>query len=298
MKILVTGSSGMIGSELLPYLQEKGHEVIRLVRHAVSGPSEIEWHPEKGAIDSDALEGIEAVIHLAGENIAGGRWTKARKARIRNSRVQGTQLLCESLAKLKQPPKVLICSSAIGYYGNRGVTILDESSAAGSGFLADLCRDWEGACKAAEDAGIRVVFLRLGIVLTVRGGALGKMLPSFKMGVAGRIGDGRQYWSWIDIEDVIGAFDHALTQDSLSGPVNVVAPQTINNRQFTKALGHVLHRPTLFPMPAKAAELVLGEMADELLLASTRVKPARLLASGYQFHYPELEGSLRHLLHK
>jgi uncharacterized protein (TIGR01777 family) len=237
-------------------------------------------------------------VHLAGENIAGGRWTAAMKQKIRDSRVNGTRSLCEALARMESPPKVLVVASAIGFYGNRDDEIMDESSKAGEGFLSDVCREWEDATQAARDAGIRVVNLRIGVVLSPKGGALAKMLTPFKLGGGGIIGNGRQYWSWISIDDVAGAIHHALMTDSLSGPVNAVAPNAPMNREFTKTLGRVLRRPTILPMPAFAAKLALGEMANDLLLASTRVEPTKLIESGYKFRQPTLEKSLRHILGK
>jgi uncharacterized protein (TIGR01777 family) len=249
-------------------------------------------------VDTAGLEGLDAAVHLAGENLATGRWTAEKKARIRESRVNGTRFLCEALVRLAQPPKALMCASAIGYYGDRGEAILREDSPAGSGFLAEVCRAWEGAAAAAVQQGIRVVHLRIGVVLSPAGGALAKMLTPFKMGLGGKIGSGQQYMSWIALDDLLGIIHHALTSDTLQGPVNAVAPQPVTNVEFTTTLGRVLARPTLLPMPAFAARLAFGEMAQELLLASTRVVPASLLASGYGFRYPELEGALRHLLGK
>jgi uncharacterized protein (TIGR01777 family) len=297
MNILVTGSTGLIGSALVPFLTTGGHRVVRLVRSKPKpGAAEVHWEPEAGNIDTAGLAGLDAVVHLAGENIAAGRWTSAQKARIRNSRVNGTRLLCESLARLAQPPKVLLCASAIGYYGDRGQEILQEDSPPGSGFLAEVCCEWEAATAPAAQRGIRVAHLRNGLVLSPAGGALAKMLLPFRLGAGGILGSGKQYWSWITLDDVVGAIHHALITDTLQGPVNVVAPHAVTNREFTKTLGSVLARPTLFPVPAFAARLAFGEMADELLLASTRVEPKQLLATGYTFHYPELDGALRHLL--
>jgi len=298
MKVLVTGSTGLVGSALVPFLASGGHEVVRLVRGRLKpGVVEVPWDPQAGTIEAAKLEGLDAVVHLAGERIT-GRWTAAKKARIRSSRVQGTRLLAEALAGLKQPPKTLVCASAIGYYGNRGDEVLREDSPSGAGFLAEVCREWEAAARPAAEKGIRVVQLRIGVVLSPAGGALARMRTPFKLGLGGRIGNGKQYMSWIAIEDLTGAIHHALTNESLRGPVNAVAPRSVTNLEFTKTLGRVLGRPTLFPLPAFAARLAFGEMADELLLASTRVEPTKLVSSGYRFRAPELEGALRHLLGK
>ena len=251
----------------------------------------------QNALIRSVIEGMDAVVHLAGENIGAGRWTRNRKARIFDSRVKGTRLLCESLANLNHPPQALICASAIGYYGSRGTEVMKEGSESGAGFLADVCREWEIATEFIGQAEIRVVNLRMGIVLSLAGGPLEKMLPPFKMGVGGILGNGRQYMSWITLDDAVGAIYHTLLTDSLQGPVNNVAPYPITNREFTKALGHVLRRPTLFPLPSFALRIMFGkEMANELFLSSTRVEPARLLETGYTFQYPELEGALRHVL--
>jgi uncharacterized protein len=296
MNILVTGASGLIGSALVSFLTAGGHGVTRLVRSQPKpGEKAVRWDPMAGSIDASAFERIEAVVHLAGENIA-QRWTAAKKAMIRDSRVKGTQVLCAALAGLATPPKVLVSASAIGYYGDRGAEILTEESPPGTGFLADVCRDWEAATEPARQHGIRVVRLRLGVVLSPAGGALAKLLPPFRAGLGGVLGSGRQYMSWIALDDAVGAIQHAIATDALQGPTNAVAPQTVTNHEFTKTLGEVLGRPTVLPLPAFAARLMFGEMADELLLASARVQPAKLLASGYGFRYPELEGALRHLL--
>jgi hypothetical protein len=299
MKILISGATGLIGSALVPLLTTGGHQVTRLVRSQPNpGTAEILWHPEAGIVDTQRLEGLDAVVHLAGENIAGGRWTAQQKAKIRDSRVRGTQVLCEALAQLAHPPTVLVCASAVGYYGHRGEEVLREESTPGKGFLAEVCRAWEAATAAAEQKGIRVVHLRFGMVLSTNGGALAKMLLPFRWGLGGPLGSGRQYWSWMALDDAIGALHHALVTDTLQGPVNAVAPHPVTNYEFTKVLGRVLKRPTLFPVPAFAARLVFGEMANDLLLASTRVEPTRLLATGYVFRYPELADALRHLLGK
>jgi uncharacterized protein (TIGR01777 family) len=297
MRILISGATGMVGSALMRLLQLAEHQVRRLTRTKRQG-DDVLWDPSAGQIDGNALECFDGIVHLAGENIASRRWNEAQKARIRDSRVQGTRLLCESLAKLEHRPKVLVCASAIGFYGNRGDEVLDESSPAGSGFLADVCREWEAATQPAGDAGIRVVNLRFGVILSPTGGALAQMLTPFRMGVGGRLGSGQQYMSWIMLDDAIGIVAHALTAESLQGPVNAVAPEPVTNLEFTKTLGRVLGRPTIFPMPASVARLALGEMADALLLASTRVVPRMLEGSHYKFRHPQLEHALRHLLGK
>lgn len=297
MRVAVTGSSGLVGSALVPFLTAGKHQVTRLVRSKPAASGSAHWDPAAGRVEAAALEGLDAVVHLAGENVT-GRWTAAKKARIRDSRVQGTRLLAETLACLQQPPKVMVCASAIGYYGNRGDELLREESPPGSGFLADTCREWEAASQAAEQKGIRVVRLRIGLVLSPAGGALARMLPPFKLGLGGRIGAGQQYMSWISLDDLVGVIHHALATESLRGAVNAVAPRPVTNLEFTKTLGRVLGRPTVFPLPAFVARLGFGEMADELLLASACVEPARLESTGYSFRTPELEGALRHLLGK
>lgn len=271
----------------------------RLVRSAPrSGANEVQWGPDQGSVATPGLEGMDAVVHLAGENIATGRWTAAKKTRIYNSRVQGTRLLCEALAQLINPPKVLVSASAIGYYGDRGDRVLREDSPPGDDFLAHVCRAWEEAVEPARQRGIRVVNMRFGIVLSPAGGALSKMLTPFKIGLGGVIGSGEQYMSWIALDDVVGAIHHALGTETLQGPVNTVAPQPVTNREFTKTLGRVLGRPTLIPMPAFAARAAFGEMADALLLASTRVDATKLRESDYAFRFADLESALRHLLGK
>jgi uncharacterized protein (TIGR01777 family) len=292
MKIAITGASGLVGAPLRSVLQTAGHACIGLVRTGAR-PS---WDPATGVVSPGALDGIDAVVHLAGENIAGGRWSVARKQRIRDSRVEPTRRLSETLARLATPPRVLIAASAIGYYGDRGDVMVDETTPAGSGFLPEVCRAWEAATDPAVEAGIRVVHLRTGIVLTAAGGALGKMLLPFKMGVGGVIGSGAQYMSWVAIDDLLGATLFSLTKEDVRGPVNVVAPAPVTNREFTRTLGRVLDRPTILPMPAFAARLAFGEMADALLLQGARVHPVALLDAGYQFAYPTLDGALRHVL--
>ena len=299
--ILVSGATGLVGSALLPSLREHGCLCKRLVRtgHAGAGSSagDVQWDPNAEQLDPGAFAGVDAVVHLAGENIA-GRWSAEKKEAIRESRVRGTRLLAETLAGMANPPATFVCASAIGYYGSRGGEILTEASAAGSDFLAEVCHEWEAAAAPATKKNIRVVNLRLGVVLSAGGGALKKMLPPFRLGLGGPIGNGKQYWSWIAIGDVIGAIEHALNTPAVSGAVNVVAPNPATNAEFTAALGRALHRPAFLPMPAFAAHLLLGEMADALLLASTRVKPEKLVASGYTFKYPELDGALEHILQR
>jgi len=289
MKIAVTGSSGLVGSALVPTLQSASHEVVRLKRPH-------HWDPERELVDVSAFAGLEAIVHLAGENIASGRWTEDRKRRIRDSRVKGTRRIAETISRMVPPPQVLVSASAIGYYGDRGNELLREESAPGTGFLPDVCRQWEAATDAATRKGIRVVHLRTGIVLSSKGGAMAKMLTPFKLGVGGIIGTGNQYWSWISLDDVCAAIVHCIQANGLHGPVNLVSPRPVTNQEFTKTLGRVLGRPTVIPMPAFAARLALGQMADELLLASARVEPAKLLASRFVFRHKELEPALRGLL--
>ncbi len=300
MKVLVSGAGGLVGSELVPTLERAGHTVVRLVRTPPRDGSEIQWDPMGGRLDAAALEaaGIEGVIHLAGENIAEGRWSAEQKQRIRDSRVKGTQLLASTLARMAQPPAVLVSASATGFYGDRGDEILTEDSPSGSDFLSAVCREWEAATQPAEQAGIRVVHARFGIILSPEGGALAKMLPPFRLGAGGPFGSGRQWMSWIALEDAVGAVLRSLMNDHLRGPVNVVAPNAVRNAEFARVLGHVLGRPAAVPAPAFALRLMLGEMADALLLSGQHVQPARLTAAGFAFRYPELEGALRHLLGK
>lgn len=295
MRILVTGASGLIGGTLVPFLTTGGHEVVTLTRGRPR-PGAVTWDPERGTIDRAALEGLDAVVHLAGENISTGRWTAAKKARIHDSRVHGTRALCEALAALQRPPKVLVAASAIGFYGNRGNDVVDEDSAPGGGFLADVCKEWEAATAPAAASGIRVVNMRFGVVLSGNGGALASMLTPFKLGAGGPIGGGEQYMSWIAVDDTADAILFALTTPALSGPVNAVAPTPVTNAEFARTLGAVLSRPAIVPMPAFAVRLLFGEMGDELLLSSTRVEPHRLRAAGFTFRFPALEPTLRFLL--
>jgi hypothetical protein len=334
MRILVSGASGLVGSALIrllaPPAEETGTgegaagsplsfrerarvrgiadivddsalfhsvEVFRLVRREPKPDAgEIRWDPAAGTIASDEIEGLDAVVHLAGESIAASRWTPEKKARIRSSRVAGTQLLARTLARLARPPKVLVSVSAVGFYGDRGDEELDEASSPGSGFLAGVCRDWEAATEPAAQAGIRVVLARLGVVLAREGGALARLIPLFRLGLGGRLGSGRQYMSWITLDDAVGAIRFLLENESLCGPVNVVSPHPITNREFTRTLGRVLHRPTLFPAPSFALRIALGEMADEMLLSGARVLSKKLSDAGYKFRDPELEGAFRRVL--
>lgn len=296
-KILISGATGLVGTALVKRLKSKGHAIVRLTRPSPSATiDDITWNPDNNWIDAERLNGFDAVIHLAGESIADGRWTAAKKERIRNSRVQGTTLLAEALARLTKPPRTLIAASAIGFYGERGQESMVESNEPGHSFLADVCKAWEMSTEPAAKKGIRVVNLRLGVILAKEGGALKTMMPPFKMGVGGKLGSGKQYMSWVALDDVLGIIELALENETIHGPVNTVAPNAVTNLEFTKALGRALSRPTIFPMPAFAAKLAFGEMADELLLASTRVEPAVLNKAGYQFKYPELDGALRTLL--
>ena len=292
----VCGSQGVIGRALVHALGGGGHRVVRLVRSGGGGGDEVRWDPSAWRIEAERLEGIDAVVHLAGEGIADGRWSAAKKARIMDSRKQGTELLARTLAGLQTRPRVMVSTSAIGYYGDRGNELLRESSDPGDLFLSKVCVEWEAAAEPARAAGIRVVHPRIGIVLTLKGGALGQTLPIFKLGLGGRIGSGRQYWAWVSIDDVIGATIHCIDDESLNGPVNVVAPDPPTNAEYTKVLGRVLNRPTIFPLPAPAAKLMLGEVADELLLPSARVEPERLKETGYAYRNPELEGAFHYLL--
>ena len=297
LHVLVSGSTGFVGSALVPFLTTGGHAVTRLVRAAQPpAAGAARWTPDTGAVDSKGLAPLDAVVHLAGENIASGRWSAERKAAILRSRSATTRRLCKTLATFRPRPAVLICASAIGYYGDTGETAVDEKAAPGVGFLADVCRAWEDATAPAVDAGIRVVNLRIGIVLSPAGGVLKQLLTPFQLGLGGRIGSGRQYMSWVALDDLLGIVLYGLRVASVAGPVNAVAPGAVTNAEFTRGLGTVLGRPTLFPIPAAAARLAFGEMAEEMLLASTRVRPGRLTAEGFAFRYPALDGALRHCL--
>ena len=296
MNILISGSSGMIGTALSRHLTDAGHTVYPLSRRDTSQP--FFWQPEKGIILFDDSIKLDAVINLAGENIADGRWSVKRKQRIFNSRVDSTRLLSDKLASLAHRPEVFISGSAIGFYGSRGDEIMDETSPHGTGFLADIGTAWEQATRSAEDAGIRTLYIRTGIVLSPEGGVLKKMLMPFTFGLGGVIGDGRQYMSWISIDDEISAISFLLENKELSGAFNLVAPQPVTNREFTSKLAKVLRRPALLPMPAPVVRLLFGEMGDELLLSSTRVAPVRLQQAGYRFQHEDFEQALKALLNR
>jgi len=299
MKVAVTGSTGLIGSALANEIVRTGHEVVRLVRKdGALAPGEVAWNPDAGKINLRGLQGVGMVVHLAGEDIAHGKWNDAKKLRIRNSRVNGTALLSKALASMRPRPKVLVSASAVGYYGNRGSEWLTETSPPGEGFLANVCRDWEAATGVAAQARIRVVNLRFGVVLSTQGGALGRMLPYFKVGLGGVMGNGRQYISWVTLEDAVAAILHVMSNRTLNGPVNVTSPEPLTNYRFTKALGAVLALPVILPLPAPVLRLFVGQMAKELLLASARVRPAKLMEAGFNFRHPLLDNALKHLLGK
>lgn len=296
MKILVTGSRGLVGSALVRHLTGMGHFVVRLVRSQPDRDrGDLAWDPISGRIDRGKMEDLDAVVHLAGEPIL-GLWTRSKRERLYSSRVTATEFLCEALSGLQRRPRLLISASAVGYYGSRGDTWLTENSTPGSGFLAELCQDWERATELAARAGLRVALLRTGIVLSPDGGALKQMMPVFKTGLGGPIGMGRHYMSWISMDDAVGAIVHILHTESLRGPINLVAPQPVTNREFSHTLGRVLGRPAFLPVPAPLLRLLPGGMARETLLASQRAAPDRLTQSGYTFQHPELEHALRHLL--
>lgn len=292
MKTLITGASGLIGSALVEFLHARGHTLRCLQRNRKKTGST--WNTDELLNKEDHAEPYDTVIHLAGENVADGRWTAQRKERILASRIDGTRDLVSFLASLPQPPQTFLCASAIGYYGNRQEELLTEKSEGGSGFLAEVCRKWEKEAKRAAELGTRVVHLRFGMVLSPKGGALGKMLPPFKAGLGGPIGNGRQYMSWISIRDLVEIVDLAINDDTLSGPLNVVSPEPITNRDFTRVLAGVLGRPAVLPAPSFALRLMFGEMADEMLLASSRVKPEKLLTAGYCFQDIDLAETLRY----
>jgi hypothetical protein len=299
LKILISGASGLLGSTLIPFLRTGGHTVLQLVRRSPKKENgEIRWDPANGRLDLDDTDEIDAVIHLSGENIGEGHWSSEKKKRIIDSRVQSTRLIAETISKMKNPAKVFLCASAIGYYGDRGNSEVDESDAVGNDFISEVCRIWEESTDAAVNAGIRTAFLRIGIVLSPQGGALGKLLLPFTLGIGGKISTGRQYMSWISIDDTIGAIHHVLFDKNISGPVNLVSPNPSTNREFTIALAKVLSRPAYFTVPKFAIDTVFGEMGRETILSSTRVKSLVLAETGYSFRHPNLKGALRHLLGK
>jgi uncharacterized protein (TIGR01777 family) len=299
LTILISGASGVVGSALIPFLTTGGHRVIRLARNPrTSKPDEIYWNPSEGYLDLKGIGPVDAAIHLSGENIGQGRWTAQKKQKIIDSRNTSTRLIAETLAGLSSPPGVLICASAIGYYGDRGDHIMTEANECGADFISGVCNDWENGAAPAMDKGIRVAFLRIGVVLTPRGGALKKFFLPFNLGLGGRIGTGKQYMSWISIDDLIYAVHHILHDGSLYGPVNLVTPQPVSNATFAKTLGRVLRRPTFLPIPAAVIKGLYGKMGREILLASTRVVPQKMIDAGFKFCYPELESALKHLLGK
>ena len=297
MRILISGANGLIGRSLRELLTANGHTLLQLSRKGSNGLDQIAWEPLKGQIEADKMEGLDVVVHLAGENV-GQAWNDEVKHRIKESRMKGTRLLSETIATLKSPPKVFVCASAIGYYGVRGSEPLDENSASGTGFLAEVCRQWESATAPASASGIRTVNLRFGVVLSPHGGALKQMLPPFQMGAGGNLGDGQQYFSWVALTDAVSAIKFAIETPALSGPVNVVAPNPVTNAQFTKALGIVLGRPTFFPVPPMAARMIFGEMADEMLLGGAKIVPKKLQESNFNFQFPQIEDALRHELNR
>lgn len=293
MKIVIAGASGFVGRALVQKLEQEGHSLLFLTRGKTDPQQrQIHWDPEQGVLERKEIEGADVWINLAGENIASGRWTVKRKEKILNSRVKGSRLLAEAAAMADRPPKVIINASAIGYYGDRGDEILTEESAVGTGFLPEVCRAWEEALAPAEKAGVRVVKMRFGVVLGRDGGLLKRMLLPFKLGLGGVIGSGRQYMSWVALDDLVGALLFVMVDEECRGAYNVVAPEPVTNAEFTKTLGAVVHRPTLFPLPAFVARMVFGEMADGLMLSSARVLPIRLQKAGYTFRYPDLRQAL------
>jgi uncharacterized protein (TIGR01777 family) len=294
MKVLITGASGLIGTELQKSIAAKGYDMLLASRKEPADEQHIQWDIEDGFAEPDKLEGIDAVVHLAGESVSGLRWTEEKKKAIRDSRVLGTRSVVDAISKLKQRPKVFVSASAIGFYGERGDEEVTESSAAGNNFLAQVSKEWEAESRRAEDAGIRTVLLRTGIVLSKDGGALGTMLMPFKLGVGGVIGSGKQWMSWISMDDHIAAINYAIDNENLRGAVNAVSPNPVTNEEFTKSLGEVLYRPTFLPLPEFAVSMVFGEMGDALLLASTKVLPKRLEDAGFEFKYPDLKPAIEH----
>ncbi|MBW5487072.1 TIGR01777 family oxidoreductase [Streptomyces bambusae] len=292
MRIAVTGSTGLIGKALVRSLRADRHEVVRFVRRPPAGPDEARWDPERGYVDPAGLAGCAAVVHLAGAGIGDHRWTAAYKKEIRDSRVLGTAAVARAVAALDEPPRVLVSGSAVGYYGDQGDRVLDEGSPAGEGFLPSVCVEWEAAAAPAQEAGVRTVFARTGLVVAGEGGAWGRMFPVFRAGIGGRLGHGRQYWPFIALHDEVAALRHLIDTPALAGPVNLTAPEPLTNREITAAMGRVLHRPTLFAVPRAALRIVLGELSQDVL-GSQRARPVRLLESGFVFRYPGIEEAVR-----
>ncbi len=297
MKILVSGSTGLIGSALVSFLRSQGYEVARLMRErSVRDEQTVYWDIPSGTVETGKLEGLDAVVHLTGVNLGAGRWTVKKKTAFHESRVKATRVLSDAIAGLERPPGVFVSASAVGYYGNRGNEVLYEDSPSGTGFLADLCRQWEDATKPAAAKGIRVVTTRMGVVLSLRGGALAKLLPIFRLGIGGTVGSGDQYMSWIGIDDLVLAFHLCLINENVDGPVNMVAPNPVTNAEFTRTLARVCRRPAVFPVPVWLLKILFGEMAEETLLSSARVLPGKLHDSGFTFRFPELHEALEYVL--
>ncbi|KPC60593.1 TIGR01777 family oxidoreductase [Streptomyces chattanoogensis] len=292
MRIAITGSTGLIGSALVRSLRADGHDVVRLVRRPPSAPDEVRWDPRSQEVDTAGLAGCTAVVHLAGAGVGDHRWTASYKREIRDSRVLGTRAVATALAAMDTPPRVFVCGSAIGYYGDTGDRRTDETASAGTGFLPDVCVDWEAAARPAQDAGIRTVFARTGLVVARSGGAWGRLFPVFRLGLGGRLGDGSQYWSFISLHDHIAALRHLIDTDDLTGPVNLTAPEPVTNREATAVMGKYLGRPTLFTVPAPVLRIALGEFADDVL-SSQRIIPQRLLDSGFTFAHPRIMDAVR-----
>lgn len=298
MKIAISGASGLLGTEFSEYLRKKGHKVLHLVRRKPGSSDEIEWNPISGKIDKEKLENINAIVNFSGENIGLGRWTKKRKKVLFDSRIDSTRLLAETVAQLKNPPQTFLSSSAIGIYGDCGSTLLNEGTQPGKGFLSELCVKWEKATDSAMKAGIRVIQMRIGVVLSSKGGALKKMLPAFYMGVGGKLGSGTQYFSWILIDDFVRAAYHLLISDNIQTPVNINSHEVVTNYEFTKILGKVINRPTFLPLPGFVLKILFGQVAEELLLSSSNAVPQILIGSRFEFKYPRLEDALRFTLKK
>lgn len=296
MKILITGASGLVGSKLIEVLRSGGHDILKMVRRQAKGPDEVRWDVDRGEIDTQAMNGVDAVVHLAGENVGEGRWTDAKKKSIMDSRVLGTRLIVGALTKLDPKPRVLISASATGIYGSRGSEVVTEASLPGSGFLAEVCRKWEAETVPAVEQGIRVVNLRVGVVLSNDGGALPKLLTPFKLGVGGKVGSGKQYLSWLTLDDLVRIIVTALTNESYAGPINAVTPEPVTNQELTEAIGKKLSRPTFMTVPEFAVKLLFGQMGEETVLSSTRALPVRLDELGFKFEYPTINSALDLLL--